>query len=79
MELFKSWRYRHLRNRVLENLKNFLDKNAELSMIFPECFAFYPEKFCKFSRTLFRKFLYPQLLNSSIDFTKLFFSVYASS
>ena len=45
-------------------------------MIFPECFAFYPEKFCKFSRTLFRKCLYPQLLNSSINFTKLFFSVY---
>ena len=44
-------------------------------MIFPECFAFYPEKFCKFSRTLFRKCLYPQLLNSSINFTKLFFSV----
>ena len=23
IELFKSWGYRHLRNRVLENLKNF--------------------------------------------------------
>ena len=43
---------------------------------FPECFAFYPEKFCKFSRTLFRKCLYPQLLNSSINFTKLLFSMY---
>ena len=45
-------------------------------MIFPECFAFYPEKFCKFSKTLFRKCLYPQLLNNSINFTKLFFSEY---
>ena len=45
-------------------------------MILPECFAFYPEKFFKFSRTLFRKCLYPKLLNSSINFTKLFFSVF---
>ena len=43
-------------------------------MILPEFFAFYPENFCTFSRTLYRKFLYPQLLNSSsINFTKLFF------
>ena len=42
-------------------------------MIFPECYAFYSEKFCKFCRSLFHKCLYPQLLNSSINFTKPFF------
>ena len=30
-------------------------------------------KFCNFSKTLFRKCMYPQLLNSSINFTELFF------
>ena len=53
--------------------------NMELSIIFPECSAFYIEKFYKFCRTLFRKCLYPQLLNSSLNFTKLFFSVYKAS
>ena len=43
-------------------------------MIFSEFYAFYSEKFCKFSRTLFRKYLNPQLSNSSINFIKLFFS-----
>ena len=62
IELFKSWGYRYLRNQ-------------ELSMIFHEYFAFYSEKFCKCSRTLYRECLYPQLLKSSINFTKLFFSV----
>ena len=50
-------------------------KIIELSKIFPECSAFYIEKFYKFCRTLFRKCLYPQLLNSSINFTKIFFFV----
>ena len=49
--------------------------NIELQIIFPECYAFYIGKFCKFCRNLSRKFLYPQLLGSSINFTKLFFSV----
>ena len=44
--------------------------NMELSIIFPECSAFYIEKFYKFCRILFSKCLYPQLLNSSINFTK---------
>ena len=52
--------------------------NMELSIIFPECSAFYIEKFYKFCKTLFRKFLCPQLFNSSINFTKLFFSVYGT-
>ena len=47
--------------------------------MFPECSPFYIERFYKFYRTLFRKCLYPQLLNSSIDFTKLFFSVLSKS
>ena len=34
------------------------------------------EKFYKFCRTFFHKRLYLQLLNSAINFTKLFFSVY---
>ena len=38
--------------------------------------AFYSEKFCKFSGTRFHKCLYPQLLNSSINFRGLFFPVY---
>ena len=45
-------------NKVLENLQNFSEQNAELSIIFPECFSFYSEKLCEFSRTLCRKFLY---------------------
>ena len=49
--------------------------NIELSIIFLECSAFYIEKFYKFCRTLFRKWLYPQLVNSSINFTELFLSV----
>ena len=48
-------------------------------MIFPEFYAFYSENFCKFSRTLFRKYMYPQLLNTSINFNKLFFSVYITT
>ena len=52
--------------------------NMELSIIFPEFSAFYIEKFYKFYKTLFRKCLYPQLLNSSINFTKLFFSVHSN-
>ena len=50
--------------------------NIEVPIIFPERSALYIEKFYKFRRTLFCKCLYPQLLNSSISFTKLFFSVY---
>ena len=38
--------------------------------------AFYSEKFCKFSKILFRKCLYPQLLHSSINIIELFSSVY---
>ena len=41
-----------------------------ISIVFSECSAFYSEKFCKFSRILFRKYLYPQLLNSSKNFMK---------
>ena len=73
-ELFKSWGYRHLPNKILENVQNCSEYDADLSIIFSECFTFYPEKFCTFYRTLFRKCLYPQLLNSSINFTKLIFS-----
>ena len=51
----------------------------ELLILFPECSAFYTEKFCKFYRTRFRKCLYGQLLNSSINFTELFFSVQSSA
>ena len=40
-----------------------------------ESSAFYSEKFFKFSRTRFRKCLYSQLLNSSINFIELFFFV----
>ena len=55
----------------------FIIINIELSIIIPECSALYIEKFYKFCRTLFRKcLLYPQILNSSINFTKLFFSVW---
>ena len=43
-----------------------------------ESSAFYFEKFSKFSRTLFRKCLYPQLLNISINFIELFLSVHMS-
>ena len=42
-------------------------------IIFPESSAFYSEKFCKISKTLFRKCFYPQLLHSSINFIELFF------
>ena len=47
----------------------------ELSIIIPECFAFYSEKFCAFSETLLRECPYPQLLHSSLNFFELFFSV----
>ena len=50
--------------------------NIKLSIILPECSTFYIGKFYKFRRILFRVCLYPQLFNSSINFTKLFFSVY---
>ena len=48
----------------------------ELSIIFPECSAFYSEKFCTFSKALFRECLYPKLLHNSINFIELFFSVW---
>ena len=35
--------------------------NIELSIIFPECSAFYIEKLYKFCKTLFRKCFYPEL------------------
>ena len=38
---------------------------------FSGCYTFHYVKSCKFSRTLFRKCLYTQLLNSSLNFTKL--------
>ena len=76
IELFKRWGHRNLRYTALENLQNFLEWNVELSIIFSKCSAFYSEKFCKFSKTLFRKCLYSQLLHSSINFIELFFSVW---
>ena len=59
--------------RTYASLDCILEQNAEILMIFLECYAFYSEKFCKFSKTLFRKCHYPQLLNSSINLSKLFF------
>ena len=75
IELCKSSEYRHLLNKVLENLQNFSESGVELSIIFPECSAFYSEKFCNFYKTLFCKCLYSQLLNSSINSIELFYFV----
>ena len=75
IELFKSWGYRHLRIRALENLQNSSRWNAKHWGNIIERSVFYFEKIFKFSRTRFRKFLYPQLLNSSINFRKIFFPV----
>ena len=67
------WGYRHSRSGVLETSQNFSEFNAELLITSYECSPFYSEKFCKFSRTVFRKSLHPQLLNSSINLTELFY------
>ena len=73
--MFKSWGDRHLRQKFPENLQNLLEYYAELLITFPECFTIYSEKFFKLTRTLFRKYQYPRFLNSSINFTELFFRV----
>ena len=63
-----------------KNLRKSYGKFTELFRIkcgtfnnFSECSEFYSENFCKFSKTLFRKYLYPQLMHISIKFLELFF------
>ena len=77
-KMFKICGHRYFRNRILSKPQMFSDKSAELSSIFTEISTFHHEKFCKFSLTSFRKYLYPQFLNSSVKFNELFFACISS-
>ena len=55
--------------------KKIFSVNSEHSEKMIESSTFYSENLCKFSINLFLKCLYPQLLNSFLNFIKLLFSV----
>ena len=72
MKVVDNWKVKKIKIESELHGKNSSVKFIEHSWKIIESSWFYSEHCCEFSRTLL-KCLYPWLLNSSIQFTKLFF------